>query len=135
MTTANGLIVSVSGIRGVIGRSLTPADALAFASALDAHVNGGRVVGVSAERQGQGLGARLPRGGQDFRFRRGDPPLFQRRGEGVLPAMGLRGASRLRLPAFPEREAARRDDGRRRISGAGAGRSTIRENFGPRELS
>jgi hypothetical protein len=33
MSTAAGLIVSVSGIRGVISRSLTPADALAFASA------------------------------------------------------------------------------------------------------
>ncbi len=44
MSIANGLIVSVSGIRGVIGQSLTPADVLAFASALGAHVNGGPVV-------------------------------------------------------------------------------------------
>jgi phosphomannomutase len=44
MSIANGLIVSVSGIRGVIGQSLTPADVLAFASALGAHVNGGLVV-------------------------------------------------------------------------------------------
>ncbi|HVS36007.1 MAG TPA: phosphoglucosamine mutase, partial [Gemmataceae bacterium] len=44
MTIPEGLIVSVSGIRGVVGRSLTPADALAFASALGAHVNGGPVV-------------------------------------------------------------------------------------------
>ncbi len=44
MSIANGLIVSVSGIRGVIGQSLTPADALAFASALGTHVNGGLVV-------------------------------------------------------------------------------------------
>lgn len=44
MSTAAGLIVSVSGIRGVIGQSLTPADALAFASALGAHVKGGSVV-------------------------------------------------------------------------------------------
>ena len=34
MSIADGLIVSVSGIRGVIGKSLKPADALAFASAL-----------------------------------------------------------------------------------------------------
>jgi len=38
------LIVSVSGIRGVIGHGLTPAAALAFASALAAHTNGGRIV-------------------------------------------------------------------------------------------
>jgi phosphomannomutase len=41
---ASGLIVSVSGIRGVIGRGLTPEAALAFAAALGSHVNGGRVV-------------------------------------------------------------------------------------------
>ena len=39
-----GLIVSVSGIRGIIGQSLTPAAALAFASALGAHTNGGLIV-------------------------------------------------------------------------------------------
>jgi len=44
MSTADGLIVSVSGIRGVVGRSLTPAAALAFASALADHVKGGPVV-------------------------------------------------------------------------------------------
>lgn len=41
---ASGLIVSVSGIRGVIGAGLTPEAALAFAGALGAHVRGGRVV-------------------------------------------------------------------------------------------
>ncbi len=40
----SGLIVSVSGIRGIIGQSLTPAAALAFASALGAHTGGGRIV-------------------------------------------------------------------------------------------
>ena len=44
MSIPDGLIVSVSGIRGVVGRSLTPAAALAFASALGAHVRGGAVV-------------------------------------------------------------------------------------------
>ena len=44
MSASDGLIVSVSGIRGVVGRSLTPAAALAFASALAAHVKGGPVV-------------------------------------------------------------------------------------------
>jgi phosphomannomutase len=53
MSTTAGLIVSVSGIRGVIGRSLTPADALAFASALGAHVNGGRVVVSQPRRPAQ----------------------------------------------------------------------------------
>jgi phosphomannomutase len=41
---ASGLIVSVSGIRGVVGEGLTPEAALAFATALGAHVGGGRVV-------------------------------------------------------------------------------------------
>jgi phosphomannomutase len=54
MSIANGLIVSVSGIRGVIGRSLTPADALAFASALGAHVKGGAVV-VSRDGRPSGV--------------------------------------------------------------------------------
>ena len=40
----SGLIVSVSGIRGIIGQSLTPAAALAFASALGVHTGGGRIV-------------------------------------------------------------------------------------------
>src|SRR5580693_3048200 len=44
MSAEQGLIVSVSGIRGVIGQSLTPAAALAFASALGVHTNGGRIV-------------------------------------------------------------------------------------------
>ena len=56
MATADGLIVSVSGIRGVVGRSLTPAVALAFASALGTHVGGGRVV---VSRDGRPSGAML----------------------------------------------------------------------------
>jgi phosphomannomutase len=40
----NGLIVSVSGIRGVVGRGLTPEAAAAFAAALGTHARGGRVV-------------------------------------------------------------------------------------------
>jgi phosphomannomutase len=43
-TAHNELIVSVSGIRGIVGRSLTPAVALAFASALGEHVRGQAVV-------------------------------------------------------------------------------------------
>jgi phosphomannomutase len=39
-----GLIVSVSGIRGVIGQSLTPEVATAFAAALGTHTGGGRIV-------------------------------------------------------------------------------------------
>src|SRR6266852_608017 len=42
--TARGLIVSVSGIRGIVGESLTAEAALAFASALGTHLKGGRVV-------------------------------------------------------------------------------------------
>src|SRR5262249_41065055 len=39
-----GLIVSVSGIRGIIGEGLTPAAALAFASALGEAAQGGKIV-------------------------------------------------------------------------------------------
>src|SRR5207253_4377254 len=38
------LIVSVSGIRGIVGQSLTPEAALAFAAALAAQTRGGRIV-------------------------------------------------------------------------------------------
>ena len=44
MTAPSQLIVSVSGIRGIIGESLTPQVALAFGCALGAHVKGGSVV-------------------------------------------------------------------------------------------
>jgi phosphomannomutase len=44
MPVENTLIVSVSGVRGVIGRGLTPQAALAFASAFAARVEGGPVV-------------------------------------------------------------------------------------------
>src|SRR5204863_3924244 len=44
MAGETGLIVSVSGIRGVIGRSLTPESATAFAAALGTVVEGRRVV-------------------------------------------------------------------------------------------
>src|SRR5438874_9261748 len=44
MAAEGGLIVSVSGVRGVVGEGLTAAAALAFASALGTHLGGGRVV-------------------------------------------------------------------------------------------
>jgi phosphomannomutase len=44
MTAPGKLIVSVSGIRGIVGETLTPQVALAFASALGVHVKGGSVV-------------------------------------------------------------------------------------------
>jgi phosphomannomutase len=44
MTSASELIVSVSGIRGVVGRGLTPEAACAFAAALGTYARGGRVV-------------------------------------------------------------------------------------------
>lgn len=40
----DGLIVSVSGIRGIVGQSLTPQAATAFAAALGTYLGGGRVV-------------------------------------------------------------------------------------------
>src|SRR5256885_2030284 len=54
MSAADELIVSVSGIRGVVGQSLTPTAALAFASALGTHVHGGRVV-VSRDGRPSGV--------------------------------------------------------------------------------
>jgi len=56
MTPDGNLIVSVSGIRGVVGQGLTPAAALAFASALAAHTGGGKVV---VSRDGRPSGAML----------------------------------------------------------------------------
>ncbi len=44
MSAEQSLIVSVSGIRGIVGESLTPAAALAFASALGGHADGGAIV-------------------------------------------------------------------------------------------
>ena len=43
-TQASDLIVSVSGIRGIIGAGLSPASALAFAQALGTYLKGGPVV-------------------------------------------------------------------------------------------
>ncbi len=56
MTAPSGLIVSVSGIRGVIGEGLTSEAALRFATAFGAHVGGGRVV---LSRDGRPSGATL----------------------------------------------------------------------------
>jgi phosphomannomutase len=44
MSKDSDLIVSVSGIRGIVGRGLTPAPAVAFAEALATAVGGGKVV-------------------------------------------------------------------------------------------
>src|SRR5215470_8861530 len=56
MAAENGLIVSVSGIRGIVGDSLTPEPALAFAAALGTYLQGGRVV---LSRDGRPSGAVL----------------------------------------------------------------------------
>jgi phosphomannomutase len=56
MNVDAGLIVSVSGIRGIVGQSLTPAAALAFASALGAHTGGGKIV---VSRDGRPSGCML----------------------------------------------------------------------------
>ncbi len=52
----NDLIVSVSGIRGVVGQELTAETALAFASALGSHLEGGRVL---LSRDGRSSGTML----------------------------------------------------------------------------
>jgi phosphomannomutase len=44
MTTDSNLIVSVSGIRGIVGQGLTAGPALAFAQALATYTEGGRIV-------------------------------------------------------------------------------------------
>jgi phosphomannomutase len=49
------LIVSVSGIRGIIGEGLTPHAALAFAQALATHTGGGRIVLSSDGRPSGGM--------------------------------------------------------------------------------
>ncbi len=51
---SNDLIVSVSGIRGIIGAGLSPGAALAFAQALGTFVQGGRVV-LSRDSRPSGL--------------------------------------------------------------------------------
>lgn len=53
---AADLIVSVSGIRGIVGESLTPDVALAFAQAYGSHLGGGRVL---LSRDGRPSGAML----------------------------------------------------------------------------
>src|SRR5438128_7275952 len=54
MEADSGLIVSVSGVRGIVGGSLTPHVALSFASAFGKHLGGGRVV---VSRDGRHSGA------------------------------------------------------------------------------
>ena len=56
MAAENELIVSVSGIRGIVGHSLTPEAALAFAAALGTQTQGGRMV---LSRDGRPSGAML----------------------------------------------------------------------------
>ena len=51
-----GLIVSVSGVRGIIGETLTPQVALAFAQALGSHLKGGLAI---VSRDGRPSGAML----------------------------------------------------------------------------
>jgi phosphomannomutase len=56
MAQESGLIVSVSGIRGIVGQGLTPEAALAFAAALGTATGGGRIV---LSRDGRPSGAML----------------------------------------------------------------------------
>ena len=56
MTPHQGLIVSVSGIRGVVGQGLTPEAATAFAAALGTWTQGGRIV---LSRDGRPSGSML----------------------------------------------------------------------------
>ena len=56
MATSSDLIVSVSGVRGVIGESLTPQVGLAFASAFGKYLKGGPVV---LSRDGRPSGAMI----------------------------------------------------------------------------
>jgi phosphomannomutase len=54
MANEAGLIVSVSGIRGVMGEGLTPETTTAFAAALATHTKGGRIV-VSRDGRPSGV--------------------------------------------------------------------------------
>jgi phosphomannomutase len=54
MSIEQGLIVSVSGIRGIVGESLTPAATLAFAQALGGQTGGGKMV-VSRDGRPSGI--------------------------------------------------------------------------------
>src|SRR5438105_3118045 len=54
MSQGSELIVSVSGIRGVVGQGLTPEVACAFAAALGTYARGGRVV-LSRDSRPSGL--------------------------------------------------------------------------------
>ncbi|HTU93090.1 MAG TPA: phosphoglucosamine mutase [Gemmataceae bacterium] len=54
MSAEQELIVSVSGIRGIVGEALTPGAALAFASALGGHSDGGKMV-VSRDGRPSGI--------------------------------------------------------------------------------
>jgi phosphomannomutase len=54
MSAGTSLIVSVSGIRGIVGESLTPAATLAFAQALGGHTGGGKMV-VSRDGRPSGI--------------------------------------------------------------------------------
>src|SRR5690349_16580388 len=56
MTLDSRLIVSVSGIRGIVGAGLSPAAALTFAQALGTYSGGGRIV---VSRDGRPSGAML----------------------------------------------------------------------------
>jgi phosphomannomutase len=56
MTAESQLIVSVSGIRGIVGQSLTPGVALVFASALAHYTDGGKMV---LSRDGRPSGSML----------------------------------------------------------------------------
>ena len=53
-TASSDLIVSVSGIRGIVGAGLTPAPVVAFAQALGTYLKGGRVV-LSRDSRSSGL--------------------------------------------------------------------------------
>src|SRR5260370_34529539 len=56
MAQENELIVSVSGIRGIVGQGLTAEATLAFAAALGTQMQGGRIV---LSRDGRPSGAML----------------------------------------------------------------------------
>src|SRR5919197_1539474 len=54
MTAQSGLIVSVSGIRGILGEGMTPEAAAAFAAALGTHAGGGAIV-ISRDSRPSGV--------------------------------------------------------------------------------
>ena len=103
MTRASELIVSVSGVRGIVGQGLTPEIASTFAAALGTYTGGGRIIlsrdgrpsGLMLGHAGPGraprrrLRCRGHRRGADANLRPGGQALAAAARSRLLPATTL----------------------------------------------